>query len=325
MPNDPGMAGDTCIFMEAIVGDGGNQNPNDVWWLSPDITLKGHVSGFETADQGENKISIRYHRKAEGTCTFPGDESVTVQVWVANPSLIMAPGVRGSAARVAFIGSAMPPPGDKHTLEIVFTPPVGLPSPFPLQDNPLKPGLKCLVALCYPDSQTPSTSEFFVPGDLHVAQHNLSVVKTSGTKAAFTVNTFNPAVPVQAVTLPDVTLRAVMDLAPTNFVKKMVLSRLLPLPEFQQLRTQPLPNGFGFDLTGLQASEILDHSHGVAGFPPGTNPSFEAKVKIPHTLTQVTFGANLKTLSAGEACIFHLTQTFKNQPQGGLTLVMLQT
>ena len=111
MPNDPGLAGDTCIFMEAIPGDGGLQNPADVWWLSPDITLTGHTSGLETADAGPNKILVRFHRKPAGTCNFPGDESITVEAWVANPSLVMAPQVHGSAARVGFIGSPLPAEG----------------------------------------------------------------------------------------------------------------------------------------------------------------------------------------------------------------------
>jgi len=325
MPSDPGLAGDTCIFMEAITGDGGNQNPNDVWWLSPDITLKGPVSGFETADQGVNKISIKFHRKPAGNCTFPGDESITVQAWVANPSLVMSPHGRGSAARVGFIGSPLPAEGATQTQQIDWIPPaVNLPTPA---ENPQKAGPKCLVAICYPDSLSPSTTAFFVPGDQHVAQHNLSVVKTTSTRVAFIVNTFDPtAGSANVVTPTPVKLRAVMDLAPTAFVKKMVLSRLQPLPEFQQLRTTGLPNGFGFDLTGLQATDIVDHSHGSGGLtPPSQGPSFEAKVQIPGTLTKVTFAADLKGTQPGQASVFHLTQTRKNVAQGGLTLVLLKT
>jgi hypothetical protein len=325
MPSDPGLAGDTCIFMEAIPGDGGNQNPNDVWWLSPDITLKGPVSGLETADQGTNSISIKFHRKPGGTCTFPGDESITVQVWVANPSLIMSPHVHGSAARVGFIGSPLPAEGATQLQQIDWTPPaVNLPSPFTI-DNPQKPGPKCLVAICYPDSLTPSTTAFFVPRDQHVAQHNLSIVKTASTKAKFTVNTFNPAA-TASVTLTPVKLLAVLDLAPTLFVKRMVLSRLHLLPEFQQLRTTALPDGFGFDLTGLQATNVVDHSHGSGGLtPPTQRPSFSANVHIPGTLTKVTFGADLRGMQPGEAAVFHLTQTVHEIAQGGLTLVLLRT
>lgn len=321
MPIDPGLAADTCIFMEAIPGDGGTQDPANVWWLSPDITLTGPTSGLETADAGPNKILVRFHRKPAGTCNFPGDESLTVEAWVANPSLVMAPQVSGSVARVGFIGSPVPLEGGSHTQQIDWTPPrAPHPAPFGLE-SPQKPGPKCLVAICYPNSLTPSPNKFFVPGDQHVAQHNLSVVSTTDTKVIFKINTFNPST---NLVLPAVKLRAVMDLAPDTFVKKTVLTRLHPLPGFQQLKTTPLALGFGFDLTGLQATQVVDNSHPPVAPPPQQPPSFAAMVQLPTTLKQITFGVNLKGVQPGEACIFHLTQTFKDVPQGGLTLVVLK-
>lgn len=60
MPNDPGLANDTCIFVEAISGDGGVHNPNDTWWLSPDISLVGPISGPDKADPGQvNPIQLK--------------------------------------------------------------------------------------------------------------------------------------------------------------------------------------------------------------------------------------------------------------------------
>ena len=59
MPSDPGMAGDTCIFLEAIPGDGGIQDPKKVWWLSPDIKLTGPVSGLEVAEKREGSQQFR--------------------------------------------------------------------------------------------------------------------------------------------------------------------------------------------------------------------------------------------------------------------------
>jgi hypothetical protein len=329
MPNDPGLAGDSCIFMEAIPGDGGNQNPNDVWWLSPDITLTGPVSGLENADAGQtNTIKIKFHRKPAGSgCSFPGDESITVQAWVANPSLVMAPRHRGSAARVAFIGSLIPPEGGNHVQQIDWNLPAALVTPTPLFDDPQKPGPKCLVAICYPDSLTPSASRFFVPGDQHVAQHNLCVIVAPGSSIKLEVNTFNPAAPSLALTPPlAVKLRAVLDLLPSSFVKKMVLSRVHSLPGFQQLRIVGLPQGFAFDLTGFQASQIVDHSHssGIVQ-PPHPNPSYEATVELSGDLAKIKFLANLKGVQPGEVCIFHLTQTFKDLAQGGLTLAVLKT
>ena len=323
MPNDPGLAGDTCIFMEAIPGDGGNQNPNDVWWLSPDITLIGPVSGLDRADAGQsNAIKIKFRRKPAGSgCTFPGDESINVEAWVANPSLVMAPRRRGSAARVGFIGSPLPAEGGTHIQQIDWTPPSAS-HPTPLFDNPQEPGSKCLVALCYPNSLTPSTSQFFVPGDQHLAQHNLCILVASSDKALLEVNTFNPA---NLAVLPPVKLRAVLDLTPSAFVKKMVLTRVHALPGFQQIRASGLPQGFSFDLTGLQASQVVDKSHTSGPVAPlHPNPSYEAMAELSGNLTKIKFLASLKGSQPGDVCIFHLTQTFKDLAQGGLTLAVLK-
>jgi len=64
MPNDPGLAGDTCFYMEAVTGDGGTHDPRAHWWLSPDIQLTGPVSGPDNADPGQtNPVVVKFHRK----------------------------------------------------------------------------------------------------------------------------------------------------------------------------------------------------------------------------------------------------------------------
>src|SRR5207245_10322350 len=67
----------------------GTHNAQGPWWLSADISLTGPVSGPDTADSGQvNTIKAKFHRKsASSNCHFPGDESITVELWVANPSL----------------------------------------------------------------------------------------------------------------------------------------------------------------------------------------------------------------------------------------------
>src|SRR6266481_5922870 len=171
MPNDPGLAADNCFFMEAISGDGGVHNPNAVWWLSPDISLAGPVSGADKADPGlVNPVHVKFHRQA-GACITPGDESISVQLWVGNPSLVMAPNDPVSTTLVGFTGAQLPAPGGNTIQQIDWTPPSGLPP-----DNPQSSGHKCLVARCYPESLTPSVKSFFVPDDPHVAQHNICIV-----------------------------------------------------------------------------------------------------------------------------------------------------
>lgn len=322
MSNDPGFANDTCIFIEAIPGDGGAHNGNAVWWLSPDITLTGPVTGLDNADSGQsNPIKVKIRRKSAASgCHFPGDESVTVELWVANPSLVMAPRA-GSAARVGFIGSPLPVEGGTGIQQIDFTPsviPVG---------NQEAPGHKCLVARCYPDSLSGSETSFFVPGDQHVAQHNLCTVPTPNQPFIFKINTLDPSLPLNPLQNSQVKVRAVMDLAPNEFVRRTVLRRLQSQSGFQQLRTSPLPNGFKFDLTALQATHGIDHSQpGLHPSPPQTSPSFEAVIALnSRHVTQLTFLANPKGTQPGEACIFHLTQSdIAGNPQGGLTVLMLR-
>jgi hypothetical protein len=330
MANDHGLSNDTCIFMAALPGDQGNHNAHDVWWLSPDISLIAPNTGADNADAGQtNSITVSFHRKPLGdACTFPGDESINVEVWVANPSLIMSPSLHGSATRVGFIGAPVPAEGDTGTQHFDWDVPASLPA-----SDPQSAGHKCLVARAYPSSGTPSTSSFFVPGDQHVAQHNLCVARTSAGIFSFAVNTFgtkalHPTLPPLQPP-PNAHLRAVLDLHPTNFVRDTVLNRLAAFPGFQHLRTTPLNAGFKFDLTNLHATNVVDHSHPplLPAFPPQANPSYDANVALDaRHVTVVPFAVNLKGLPSGYACIFHLTQLgIDSGVQGGLTLVILKT
>src|SRR5438045_8068675 len=149
MLGDPGLANDTCIFMEAVAVDQRTHNEQGPRWLSADISRTGPVSGPDTADSGQvNTIKAKFHRKpASSNCHFPGDESITVEFWVANPSLVMAPRVRGSASRVEFIGALVPNEGGSGTEQIDWMAPAGV-SP----DNSQAGGPTCLVARCYADS-----------------------------------------------------------------------------------------------------------------------------------------------------------------------------
>ena len=326
MAHDPGLSNDTCIFMEAIPGDGGNQDPNGVWWLSPDIRLTGPVSGPDNADAGQiNPVQVKFHRKPAGSnCQFPGDEGITVELWVANPSLVMSPHLPGSATRVGFLRSPLPPEGGTGTQPIDWDIPAVLPP-----DDPQSPGHKCLIARCYPDSGVPSGTSFFVPGDQHVAQHNLVIVTATGRGLKFKVNTLNPGrIVAPPPFIAKVKVRAVLDLRPIEFVGRTVTKRLQSQPGFTHLRTTPLPGGFRFDLMGLQSSNVVDHSHPGLAVPlqPRAIPSFEAQIGLESRhVTPLTFLADMTGVQTGEACIFHLIQTsVSGTAEGGLTLVVLK-
>jgi len=324
MLGDQGLANDTCIFMEAVPGDQGTHNAQGPWWLSADISLTGPVSGPDTADSGQvNTITAKFHRKpASSNCHFPGDESITVELWVANPSLVMAPRVRGSAARVGFIGSPVPADGGSGTEQIDWMAPAGV-SP----DNPQAGGPKCLVARCYPDSAAPSGTSFFLPDDQHVAQRNLCIVTTTTHGVVFKVNTLNLDRSSNPLQPSQVKLRALLDLAPNHFIASSVNPRLQLISGFQRIRTKGLTGGFKFDLTGFTVSQVIDHSHQTLPVPlHPTASSFEAHVALPtRGVVRIPFEASLTGVNAGEACIFHLIQTSMNDvAQGGLTLVVLK-
>src|SRR5215831_399912 len=217
MADDPGLSSDTCIFLEAITGDGGTHNAGDTWWLSPDINLLGVLSGPDNADAGQvNPVTVKFHRKpAASNCLFPGDESLLAELWVANPSLVISPRIPHSALRVGLIGTPLPAEGETGTQQIDWRA-----ARVANVEDPQSPGPKCLVARVYPSSLTPSATNFFAPDDQHVAQHNLCIVPTTTGAFSFAVNTCGPGplhLPLPLNPSPNANLRAVLDLHPTNF------------------------------------------------------------------------------------------------------------
>jgi hypothetical protein len=323
MANDPGFSNDTCIFLEAIPGDGGQQDPANVWWLSPDIKLVGPLSGQDVADGGHtNQVSVKIHRKpAASNCLFPNDESLAIEVWVANPSLMMLPR-KGSSTRVIFSGAQVPAEGGSLTAPFDWDVPASLPP-----GNAGGAGPKCLVVRCYPSSGTPAGEFFFVPGDSHVAQHNLCVVTATAPILTFAFNTINPTPSPSPLQLTKVKLRALMDLQPSRSVKSLIGARLKSIPGLQKVRSTALPRGFAFDLASFQTSNIVDHSHGGGiGFPAPPAPSYEAHVGLTDRKpSRINFLADLQGMTSGEAAIFHLIQTsLTDVAEGGLTLVVLK-
>ena len=111
MSNDPGFAADTCIFIEALPGDGGAHNASDIWWLSPDVSLNA----------AHSTAKITSHQKAaDSGCVTPFTESVTVELWAAGPSLAMVPNNPSSAKNVQNIGAPVPVEGATSTATMVL-------------------------------------------------------------------------------------------------------------------------------------------------------------------------------------------------------------
>lgn len=325
MSSDPNLSGDTCVFMESVSGDGGVHNAN-VWWLSPDIVLNGPVSGSDKADPGQvNSVDVSFHRKeALSKCIFPGAESVTVEVWVGNPSIAMTPNNQTSTKLIQTIGSPVPAEGASGTQHFDWAIPLSVPA-----SEPDSPGHKCLIARCYPDNLSPSGSSFFVPDDQHVAQRNICIVPCGGPGAArlpgpcgFNLTTAN----INPKEAERVTIAATLDLHPSKFVQKTVLEGLERQPGFSKLATQP-PRGFRFDLREFPDAKVSDQTRppGCLGLLQGGQRRFAASINLAaNQVVHLHFVADLANSQFGEAFIFHLTQTgLDKSRQGGLTLVMV--
>ncbi|PYS93197.1 MAG: hypothetical protein DMF64_05810 [Acidobacteria bacterium] len=328
MPNDPALASDTCIFLEAITGDGGSHNNNDVWWLSPDIKLVGPASGIDKADPGvANPVAVTVHRKPDADCTLtPGTESIVIEVWVGNPSLAMTPDNPASTTLIQSIGSPLPNAGDKRVEAFDWTPPAGLPAA-----DPQSPGHKCLIVRCYPDPLTPSAKNFFVPDEPHVAQHNICIVPCGGPqterihpRCGLNIQTVN----VHADIAETVTFRAVFDRRPNPFVREVVLRRLSALPDFKRL-SAVRPRRFNLILPDFPDAQVSDQTQpGCLGGLFGGGrlpPTFEVRVELqPAQFTHLRFNADISNATPGDAFIFHIRQVGSDgHDQGGLTAVMV--
>jgi hypothetical protein len=305
MANDPGLSADTCIYLEAVAGDGGAHSSSGVWWLSPDIQLTGATSGPDKADPGAaNTVAVTVRAKPAGCTTPPGAESVTVEVWAGNPSLVMTPDNPSSAVKIDSLGLVAPGPGLTGSVQFTWTPPAGLPS-----DDPQAPGHKCLIARAYPDSLTPSDEQFFVPDDQHVAQRNICVVPCGGPGAArlpgpcgFDVTTANPSKQEA-----EATLRAVFDARPAGHVRNVVLGRLRQTDGFKRLAARP-PRDFRLALPDFPGAKVSNQTrHGCLGLLTGgvKEPAYEARVRLsPRQFTRFTFLADLSGAQFGDAYVF---------------------
>lgn len=322
MPSDPALAADTSTYMEAVSGDGGTHNGAGVWWLSPDIALVGSVSGADKADPGaDNTIDVALHAAvAPANGNNPtGAESLTIELWVANPSLAMAPNNSASTKHVDSIGIPLLAPGGSATHQFHWVPPTGLPI-----DDPQSPGHKCLIARCYADPLIPSSSNFFAPDDRHVAQHNICIVPCGGTRAVrrraacgLEIATVNPDIRKPQKTR----LRAINDLNPGKFVRDVVLKRLKKTDGFSRLSPTP-PRGFTLQVPGFPKATVSD---GTKGGRAGRTPGYGVEITLePAQFVRFRLAADLGGAKLGDAFIFHVTQTGPDGlAQGGLTVVMV--
>ena len=322
MARDPALAADSCVYMEAVSGDGGIHDGSGVWWLSPDVELIGAMSGPDKADPGANNtVDVTFHMKAASKPDLPpGTESITIELWVGNPSLAMAPDNMASTTHIDSIGMPLSGPGTSQMHEFLWNPPSGLPA-----RDPQSPGHKCLIARCYPDPLIPDAGNFFIPDDPHAAQHNICIVPCGGPGAAkrpapcgLDVTTLNPDVKKAHM----LNVRAVFDLNPDKWVRDVVLRRLRKTKGFARLAPAP-PRSFSLRLKSSGGARTTNATRLRAGDErmPTYGVTISAK---PGEVFTLAFSADLSGAALGDAYIFHLTQVGQNKaPHGGLTAVMM--
>ena len=298
MANDPGLASDTSTFLQAIAGDNGVHDPNGVFWLSPDILLTGPTSGIGKADPGEdNTVDVTFHASANGTVPA-GTESLSIELYAANPSLVMAPNNPQSTFHVDSFGQPLLAPGGSATLQFHWVPPVGVAA-----SDPQAPGHKCLVARAYADPLTPSPSNFFLPQDPHVAQHNICIVPCGGPGAATKPAGCGTTVTTANVwpTLQKARIRATLDTDPSKVVREIVIAHLKRVKGFQRLAAKG-PKSFGFTFGDVRRVRPL----AVPRLSKGKVVESEVPLE-PGQVLAFRFAADLSGGKLGEAHIFHLT------------------
>jgi hypothetical protein len=165
---------DINVYVEDKAGDFGVSPSPVPWWISPDVDIPAH-SG--EAFQGSNTVQIRVHAHEEPFL----EEKIVAEVYVGDPSLVMAPG-SPNTVRIDPQNILFRPPTVAGTEPIADE--TGGLATFPWTPSSTAgaaegPGHRCLIVRAFPQSVTPPTAPFDVPNEQHEAQHNIEVLSTT--------------------------------------------------------------------------------------------------------------------------------------------------
>jgi hypothetical protein len=323
---DPGLT-DTCISIA--------HGALPQWWLSPAITLNGASAGA-TANPNPtvNAVNVTFHR-AGADCTLPaGTSGVVVSVYACVPGLAMNP---ADASKVTLLGSsafiplAQAAAGADTSLSGTSNAINWTASTDPTK--PDGPGHKCLVAVAYPDSETPDPVCFHQAGgpgaaDQHYAQLNIAIepvpmhAERPWMFRTFTINPDRAAVALAR-------LRAEADIDPHPGVIEILLPALKATPGYKRVARRP-PRSFALQLPDFPDAVTRDRTQsslpsrimGLLRIKSGSNPSHEIDVKLhAGQIATINFSADFSSSTPGDAHIFHLTHTRSDgRVIGGLTL-----
>lgn len=329
---------DQCIYLEACPGDQGQNkgsNPGcPQWWLSSDITLTSSTGQPDQAVEGQpNTATVKGHWAPN--CALPLDTTIFVELWVATPHMNMSPSPSTSHNITTTTLSGLTP-GSSATVTIPWTPTPANPND---PNDPQSAGHKCLVARCYPITSPVDSTDFHLPGELHVAQHNIAVVAAAGAREGrpfrFNVSTVN----LNDKQPEPATIRAVADPNPDEHVREVVNARLQQVPGFRRIATSPPPQGFKVETPDFPNAKVYDYTRlgcfgillsfllfllsilGIKLRP--FQPRYETQIQMqPGQHTTFTFVTDLSQAQVGDAYIFHFTHVGADQKEtGGFTVV----
>jgi hypothetical protein len=169
---------DTCIYLEAIKGDGGARPtpaPN-YWWLSPDVMLNdsaltspappaGTSPAVAQAAPGDNAIGVRVHLK-QGCQVLQGGTPprVRVELFVSDAGMTIA-------------GSSRIGNGDIDVSSLNVAGAIKQFLNWTVSGTGAEtPGHKCLIARARPRNDSVDTTSIdHVTADQHYAQHNICI------------------------------------------------------------------------------------------------------------------------------------------------------
>ena len=216
----PALASRDPNLLDACYGI--SPSPGTEWWESASIGVVDPAdpedgTGAQIWIYSELKPGYAYKWLANidriADCRGPASASLSVELWVGNPALAMAPGV--NTVLVASDTTANLPststwfaPSDKGKY--------WTPTADPAAVN--GPGHRCMIVRCYPIGQPPDQNDFHLPDDPHVAQHNISIAQARSASFQFAATT---ALPRSARAGP-VTLRATaLRTPPVELLRRM--------------------------------------------------------------------------------------------------------
>jgi len=254
---------DACF----AINDG---SPN--FWESPDIVLKASDGRSDVAITGTgNTFTINVYKICQQTSV----SRVRVQLYVSDPgllppnppdpSLTLAQSTRIFNETIPVDNFNQQPLPNRPQTPATATMAKVLGTWNPDNNDPgQKPGHKCLIARCYPNTILPDDLCFHVQGDLHVAQRNIGIeLMKIGKVVQFPLWSANSNLEDSSATI-----QAVANLNPSEAALSPLLPSLEKIEGFRQV-VKTIPERLSLNLPDSLAPIIRDRTRPEMVVNPG--------------------------------------------------------